>query len=99
MASEWLIFVKNVSFFKFHSFVLFNRQPSLHKMSMMSHRVRLMPYSSKFFPLSFLNAIIFFVTSFSPEPIRVSVIGRKGSIPSNLRIERHRTMRTLTVTK
>ena len=29
------------------SFVLFNRQPSLHKMSMMSHRVRLMPYSSK----------------------------------------------------
>ena len=30
------------------SFVLFNRQPSLHKMSMMSHRVRLMPYSSKF---------------------------------------------------
>jgi len=28
------------------SFVLFNRQPSLHKMSMMSHRVRLMPYSS-----------------------------------------------------
>ncbi|KAH9982072.1 beta and beta-prime subunits of DNA dependent RNA-polymerase [Lactifluus volemus] len=27
-------------------FVLFNRQPSLHKMSMMSHRVRLMPYSS-----------------------------------------------------
>jgi DNA-directed RNA polymerase II subunit RPB1 len=28
-------------------YVLFNRQPSLHKMSMMSHRVRLMPYSSK----------------------------------------------------
>ncbi|TRM63029.1 hypothetical protein BD626DRAFT_497365 [Schizophyllum amplum] len=27
-------------------FVLFNRQPSLHKMSMMSHRVKLMPYSS-----------------------------------------------------
>ncbi|KAI0028851.1 DNA-directed RNA polymerase II, subunit 1 [Vararia minispora EC-137] len=26
-------------------YVLFNRQPSLHKMSMMSHRVRLMPYS------------------------------------------------------
>jgi RNA polymerase Rpb1, domain 2 len=34
--------------FKVHSFVLFNRQPSLHKMSMMSHRVRLMPYSSEF---------------------------------------------------
>jgi hypothetical protein len=30
------------------SFVLFNRQPSLHKMSMMSHRVRLMPYSSEY---------------------------------------------------
>ena len=28
--------------------MLFNRQPSLHKMSMMSHRVKLMPYSSKF---------------------------------------------------
>ncbi|KAH6917740.1 RNA polymerase II largest subunit, partial [Coprinopsis sp. MPI-PUGE-AT-0042] len=27
-------------------YVLFNRQPSLHKMSMMSHRVRLMPYST-----------------------------------------------------
>ena len=32
------------------SFVLFNRQPSLHKMSMMSHRVKLMPYSSALFP-------------------------------------------------
>lgn len=30
----------------FNSYVLFNRQPSLHKMSMMSHRVRIMPYSS-----------------------------------------------------
>jgi hypothetical protein len=29
------------------SFVLFNRQPSLHKMSMMCHRVKLMDYSSK----------------------------------------------------
>ncbi|KAL5495827.1 RPO21_1 [Sanghuangporus weigelae] len=27
-------------------YVLFNRQPSLHKMSMMCHRVRLMPYST-----------------------------------------------------
>ncbi|KAL4260389.1 DNA-directed RNA polymerase subunit [Pleurotus pulmonarius] len=27
-------------------YVLFNRQPSLHKMSMMSHRVKLMPYST-----------------------------------------------------
>ena len=26
--------------------VLFNRQPSLHKMSMMAHRVRVMPYST-----------------------------------------------------
>jgi hypothetical protein len=91
---------RNVSrFLKFHSFVLFNRQPSLHKMSMMSHRVRLMPYSSKFFPLAFPNAIMFFVTSFSPEPIRVSVITRKGSALSNVCIERRRTMRTLMVTK
>lgn len=36
------------------SFVLFNRQPSLHKMSMMSHRVRLMPYSSAYDFLRFL---------------------------------------------
>ena len=27
-------------------FVLFNRQPSLHKMSMMSHKVRVMPYDT-----------------------------------------------------
>lgn len=27
-------------------YVLFNRQPSLHKMSMMGHRVRIMPYST-----------------------------------------------------
>ena len=40
-----------VAILKFHSYVLFNRQPSLHKMSMMSHRVRLMPYSSKLFSL------------------------------------------------
>lgn len=35
------------------SFVLFNRQPSLHKMSMMAHRVKLMPYSSAFASLYF----------------------------------------------
>jgi DNA-directed RNA polymerase II subunit RPB1 len=27
-------------------YVLFNRQPSLHKMSMMGHRVRILPYST-----------------------------------------------------
>lgn len=27
-------------------YVLFNRQPSLHKMSMMSHRIKLMDYST-----------------------------------------------------
>ena len=26
--------------------VIFNRQPSLHKMSMMGHRVKVMPYST-----------------------------------------------------
>ena len=26
--------------------VLFNRQPSLHKMSMMGHRVKILPYST-----------------------------------------------------
>ncbi len=69
-------------------------------MSMMSHRVRLMPYSSMFFSLSLPDAIIFiFETSFSPESIRVSIIARKGYIPSNVCIERRRTMRILTVTK
>jgi hypothetical protein len=29
------------------SYVLFNRQPSLHKMSMMCHRVKVLYYSSK----------------------------------------------------
>lgn len=68
-------------------------------MSMMSHRVRLMPYSSKFFPLSLSQRNKKIVTSFSPEPIRVSIIARKGHIPSDLCIERRRTMRTLMVTK
>lgn len=27
-------------------FVIFNRQPSLHKMSMMGHRIKVLPYSS-----------------------------------------------------
>ena len=27
-------------------FVLFNRQPSLHKMSIMGHKIRIMPYST-----------------------------------------------------
>ena len=27
-------------------YVLFNRQPSLHKMSIMSHRVKVLPYST-----------------------------------------------------
>lgn len=27
-------------------FVLFNRQPSLHKMSIMGHRIKIMPYST-----------------------------------------------------
>lgn len=27
-------------------YVLFNRQPTLHKMSMMGHRVRILPYST-----------------------------------------------------
>jgi DNA-directed RNA polymerase beta' subunit len=35
-------------------YILFNRQPSLHKMSMMAHRVRVMPYQS--FRLNVLSA-------------------------------------------
>lgn len=67
---------------------------------MMSHRVRLMPYSSKSFLLFSFQALTFFlVTSFSAESIRVSVIVREGPIPGNVHIERRRTMRTLMVTK
>jgi len=31
---------------KNNDLVLFNRQPSLHKMSMMCHKVRVLPYST-----------------------------------------------------
>ncbi|CAI9299195.1 unnamed protein product [Lactuca saligna] len=33
-------------------FVLFNRQPSLHKMSIMGHRIKIMPYSTFWLNLS-----------------------------------------------
>ncbi|KAF5322328.1 hypothetical protein D9619_002094 [Psilocybe cf. subviscida] len=36
-------------------YILFNRQPSLHKMSLMSHRVKLMPYSLFDLPPEFLS--------------------------------------------
>jgi DNA-directed RNA polymerase II subunit RPB1 len=55
------------------SYVLFNRQPSLHKMSMMSHRVKLMNYSSAYacapgtLPLQWLTLI----SSFPTEPLGV----------------------------
>jgi DNA-directed RNA polymerase beta' subunit len=45
------MFFANIGQLIVRSFVLFNRQPSLHKMSMMSHRVRLMPYSSERFSI------------------------------------------------
>ena len=58
-------------------YVLFNRQPSLHKMSMMSHRVRLMPYSSTSssfsFPLNDLADGLVFAFSFPPELVCVSI--------------------------
>ncbi len=49
------------------SFVLFNRQPSLHKMSMMCHRVRLMPYSSAFSKL--LQHLIIPISLYSSLPL------------------------------
>lgn len=39
--------------------VLFNRQPSLHKMSMMGHKVRILPFST--FRLNLRWASIFFI--------------------------------------
>ena len=54
------------------SFVLFNRQPSLHKMSMMSHRVRLMPYSSTYDGLCHPHSRPDPTFSFPAEPFRVS---------------------------
>ncbi|KAF7371316.1 DNA-directed RNA polymerase subunit [Mycena sanguinolenta] len=44
----WIVerHLKDGEAYDLSSFVLFNRQPSLHKMSMMSHRVKVMPYST-----------------------------------------------------
>jgi RNA polymerase Rpb1, domain 2 len=53
------LFVGHKSDIHVSSFVLFNRQPSLHKMSMMAHRVKLMPYSSKFSCISLLPSLIY----------------------------------------
>ena len=47
------------------SYVLFNRQPSLHKMSMMSHRVKLMPYSST--PCRALSRNVSLIVPFQPS--------------------------------
>ena len=55
------------------SFVLFNRQPSLHKMSMMSHRVRLMPYSSEFICVSSMFARTNMQSSIPTESLCVCI--------------------------
>lgn len=57
----------------FPSYVLFNRQPSLHKMSMMAHRVKLMSYSSQYLFISWIlgwNADM--LPSLSSQPLCVS---------------------------
>lgn len=54
------------------SFVLFNRQPSLHKMSMMSHRVKLMPYSSTCFHCSIYLLSLTLLYSFPSQSLSVS---------------------------
>ena len=52
-----------------NSYILFNRQPSLHKMSMMSHRIKLMDYSSELQPtLSYKQKLI---NSFPSESLCV----------------------------
>lgn len=56
------------------SYVLLNRQPSLHKATMMSHRVRVMPYSSKCtcFGVSLPAAELIVYSRSPPESFRVS---------------------------
>lgn len=56
--------------------VIFNRQPTLHKMSMMGHRVRILPWSTfrlnlryqietrPLFPVTYIIVIFFFVRQF-----------------------------------
>jgi hypothetical protein len=63
----------NVEYFQSYCRITtFNRQPSLHKMSTMSHRVGLMSYSGMYFPLSFPDAIIFILESSLYRAHRVS---------------------------
>lgn len=42
----WLLWSQVERHLQDGDFVLFNRQPSLHKMSIMGHRIRIMPYST-----------------------------------------------------
>jgi DNA-directed RNA polymerase beta' subunit len=59
------LFVDHRSDVPVSSFVLFNRQPSLHKMSMMAHRVKLMSYSSTFSPTSLSTSLVYNSTQLS----------------------------------
>lgn len=77
--------------------VLFNRRPSLHKMSMMSHRVKTMPYSSK----STLVRCIFEFWSNSPQHSVSNFLCKLKMNPCRLSInfdltERHLTARIST---
>jgi len=42
-----------------NDFVVFNRQPTLHKMSMMCHKVKVLPWSTFRLNLRYLKAIFF----------------------------------------
>ena len=47
--------------------IIFNRQPSLHKMSMMGHRVKIMPYST----FRFATLFFFFFQTLNTIPLSV----------------------------
>ena len=81
------------------SFVLFNRQPSLHKMSMMSHRVRLMPYSSMHTSLYHPSSHPDLSFSFPAEPLCVSSFARHRSLVSHQSPAPRLTTPTSTVMK
>lgn len=57
-------------------YVLFNRQPSLHKMSMMSHRVKIMPYSTFRLNLS-VYVSLFYSSVFADIHLQNSALQRR----------------------
>ena len=48
-----------------NDFVVFNRQPTLHKMSMMCHKVKVLPWSTFRLNLRYLKAVFFWLKEYT----------------------------------